>query len=116
MNSSIESFQEYIKPYLLQTIAIKTDKKIIRRGRLKIFQMKQHYAKLTLEDKDRTRIYEIPYPYDISKEGNVTNLDYHSNIFMNIHDLDFQCKLLDSTKKSKLFDEFVYILPLVEAE
>jgi hypothetical protein len=116
MNSSIENFQEYIKPYLLQTIAIKTDKKIIRRGRLKIFQMAQHYAKLTLEDEKRTRIYEIPYPYDISKEGNVTKLDYHSNVFMNIYDLELQCKFLDSSKKSKLFDEYVYILPLSEAE
>jgi len=69
MTTSLENFSEYIKPYLLETIAIKTDKKIIRKGKLKIFQVKQHYARLTLEDGERTRIYEVPYPYDISKEG-----------------------------------------------
>ena len=70
MNTALENFSEYIKPYLLDIIAIKTDKKVIRKGKLKIFQVKQHYARLTLEDGERTRIYEIPYPYDISKEGN----------------------------------------------
>tara|TARA_R110002167_G_scaffold309398_1_gene514221 strand:- start:3853 stop:4203 length:351 start_codon:yes stop_codon:yes gene_type:complete len=116
MNTALENFSEYIKPYLLDTIAIKTSKKIIRKGRLKIFQVKQHYARLTLEDGERTRIYEIPYPYDISKEGNVTTLNYRTNIFLNIQDLDLQVKLLDSTKKSKLYDELVYILPLKDVD
>jgi len=116
MTSSLENFSEYIKPYLLETIAIKTDKKIIRKGKLKIFQVKQHYARLTLEDGERTRIYEVPYPYDISKEGNVTTLNYRTKMFLNIQDLDLQVKLLDSTKKSKLYDELVYILPLRDVD
>ena len=74
--------------------------KIIRKGKLKIFQVKQHYARLTLEDGERTRIYEVPYPYDISKEGTVTTLNYKTKIFLNIQDLDLQVKLLDSSKKS----------------
>ena len=116
MTTSLENFSEYIKPYLLETIAIKTDKKIIRKGKLKIFQVKQHYARLTLEDGERTRIYEVPYPYGISKKGNVTTLNYKTNLFLNIQDLDLQVKLLDSTKKSKLYDELVYILPLRDVD
>ena len=84
MTTSLENFSEYIKPYLLENIAIKTDKKIIRKGKLKIFQVKQHYARLTLEDGERTRIYEVPYPYGISKKGNVTTLNYKTNLFLNI--------------------------------
>tara|TARA_R100001377_G_scaffold80638_1_gene59666 strand:- start:1981 stop:2331 length:351 start_codon:yes stop_codon:yes gene_type:complete len=116
MTTSLENFAEYIKPYLLETIAIKTDKKIIRKGKLKIFQVKQHYARLTLEDGERTRIYEVPYPYDISKKGTVTTLNYKTKIFLNIQDLNLQVKLLDSTKKSKLYDELVYILPLRDVD
>jgi len=58
----------------------------------------------------------VPYPYGISKKGNVTTLNYKTNLFLNIQDLDLQVKLLDSTKKSKLYDELVYILPLRDVD
>ena len=116
MNACLEDVIEHIKPHLLSDIVIKTDKKILKKGKLKIFQVKQHYARLTLEDGERTRIYEVPYPYGISKKGNVTTLNYKTNLFLNIQDLDLQVKLLDSTKKSKLYDELVYILPLRDVD
>ena len=116
MNVSIERFSDYLKPYLLQTVAICTDKKIIRKGKLRIFQMRQHYARLTLEDDVRTRIYEIPYPFKIDTDGNKTTLCYKVAQFLNFDDLDLQVKLLDSTKKSKLYNENVYIMPLSDVD
>ena len=116
MNVSIERFSDYLKPYLLQTVAICTDRKIIRRGKLRIFQMKQHYARLTLEDEVRTRLYEIPYPFSIDVEGNKTTLCYKIEEFLNFDELDLQVKLLDSTKKSKLYNENVYIMPLEDVD
>jgi hypothetical protein len=116
MNVSLERFSDYIKPYLLQTVAICTDKKIIRKGKLRIFQIKQHYARLTLEDEVRTRIYEIPYPFDITTDGNRTTLCYKINEFLNFDDLELQVKFLDSTKKSKLYNENVYIMPLADVD
>jgi len=116
MNVSLERFAEYIKPYLLQDVALCTDKKIIRKGKLRIFQIKQHYAKLTLEDEVRTRIYEIPYPFDIRTDGVKTTLSYKLDYFLNFGDLDLQVKFLDSTKKSKLYNTDVYILPLDKVE
>ena len=79
---------------------------------MRIFQIKQHYAKLTLEDEVRTRIYEIPYPFDISVDGNKTTLCYKIDRFLNFGDLDLQVKFLDSSKKSKLYNTDVYIMPL----
>lgn len=116
MNSSIEKFSDHLKPFLLQNVAICTDKKIIRKGKLRIFQMKQHYAKLTLEDEIRTRLYEIPYPYDITTDGRKLTLSYQLNKFLNIGDLDFQVKFLDSTKRSKLYDTNVFIMPLEDVK
>lgn len=116
MNVSLERFSDYLKPHLLQTVAICTDKKIIRKGKLRIFQIKQHYAKLTLEDEVRTRIYEIPYPFDITTDGRRTTLCYKIDKFLNIGDLNMQVKFLDSSKKSKLYNENVYILPLEDVD
>ena len=112
MNSSTEKFSEYLKPYLLQTIAICTDKRIVRKGKFRIFQMKQHYAKLTLEDEVRTRLYEIPYPFEIYADGDHLTLSYKLDKFLNFDNLMFQSKFLDSSKKSKLYNTNLYIMPL----
>ena len=116
MNSSMENFSDHLKPFLLQDVAICTDKKIIRKGKLRIFQMKQHYAKLTLEDEVRTRLYEIPYPYEITTDGRKLTLCYQLNKFLNFGDLDLQVKFLDSTKRSKLYDTNVFIMPLEDVK
>jgi len=116
MNSSLELFSEYIKPYLLQNVAICTDRKIIRKGKLRIFQIKQHYAKLTLEDEVRTRVYEIPYPFNITTDGRKTTFCYKLNEFLNVGDLQLQVKFLDSTKKSKIYNENLYIMPLEDVD
>ena len=116
MNVSIENFADELKPFLLQDVAICTDKKVIRKGKLRIFQMKQHYAKLTLEDEIRTRLYEIPYPYEMYSDGRKLTLSYKLDKFLNFGELDMQVKFLDSTKKSKLYDSNVYILPLEDVQ
>lgn len=116
MNVSLEKFSDHLKPYLLQEIAICNDRKIIRKGKLKIFQIKQHYAKLTLEDKTRVRVYEIPYPFEIQTRGSKTVFCYKLCKLLNIGDLDLQVKFLDSSKKSKLYNENLYILPLSEVD
>ena len=116
MNISTENFSDYLKPFLLQKVAICTDKKIIRKGKLRIFQIKQHYAKLTLEDEVRTRLYEIPYPYEMSTDGRKLTLCYKLEKFLNVGDLELQVKFLDSSKSSKLYDSNVYILPLEDVQ
>lgn len=116
MNVSLESFSDHIKPYLLQDVAICTDRKIIRKGKLRIFQIKQHYAKLTLEDEVRTRVYEIPYPFEITTQGSKTIFCYKLSKLLNFGDLDLQVKFLDSSKKSKIYNENLYIMPLREVD
>ena len=116
MNVSLENFSNHIKPYLLQDVAICTDRKIIRKGKLRIFQIKQHYARLTLEDEVRTRMYEIPYPFEITKRGSKTILCYKLSKLLNFGDLDLQVKFLDSSKKSKINNENLYIMPLHEVD
>ena len=42
MNVCLEKVTDSLKQFLLQDIIIKTDKKILKRGKLKIFQVKQY--------------------------------------------------------------------------
>ena len=110
MNISLEKVTEFLKPFLLKNIIIKTDKKVLKRGKLKIFQVKQYYINLTLEYNDANKSYEIPYPYKMSYAGDAGILNYHLSSFIPSRQIN-KVKFLDSSSRSKLYDTLVYILP-----
>tara|TARA_R110002050_G_scaffold13112_4_gene42024 strand:+ start:49 stop:399 length:351 start_codon:yes stop_codon:yes gene_type:complete len=114
MNISLEKVTEFLKPFLLQDIVIKTDKKILKRGKLKIFQVKQYYINLTLEYNDSIKSYEIPYPYRVENTDGMAILNYQLSSFIPPRQLN-KVKFLDSSSKSKIYDNLVYILPSQEA-
>lgn len=111
MNTCLEQVAEKFKPFLLKEIVIKTDKKILRKGTLRIFQLKQYFIKLFIEVGDKTRQYEIPYPFDIHESGDMLTLNYHLSTVMKDEEVILQTKLLDVTGKSKIYNNLVYILP-----
>jgi len=113
MNISLEKATEFLKPFLLQNIVIKTDKKILKRGKLKIFQVKQYYINLTLEYNDSIKSYEIPYPYRVESTDDMAILNYQLSSFIPPKQLN-KVKFLDSSSKSKIYDNLVYILPSEE--
>tara|TARA_R100001086_G_scaffold228381_1_gene147837 strand:+ start:287 stop:637 length:351 start_codon:yes stop_codon:yes gene_type:complete len=110
MNVSLEKVTDFLKPFLLQNIIIKTDKKVLKRGKLKIFQIKQYYINFTLEYKNSIKSYEIPYPYKLDWDETTAILNYHLSSFIPVRQLT-RAKFLDSSSKSKLYDNLVYILP-----
>ena len=109
MNVSLEKVTEFLKPFLLQDIIIKTDKKVLKRGKLKIFQVKQYYINLTLEFNNADKSYEIHYPYKTSYHNNIGILNYHLSSFVPVKQIN-KVKCLDSSSKSKLYNNLVYIL------
>tara|TARA_R100000742_G_C4234962_1_gene55757 strand:- start:193 stop:546 length:354 start_codon:yes stop_codon:yes gene_type:complete len=110
MNISLERVTDFFKPFLLQDIVIKTNKKVLKKGRFKIFQVKQYYINLTLEINGVNKNYEIPYPFKVDYEDNIGILNYHLSSFIP-HRQMTRVKFLDSSSKSKLYDNLVYILP-----
>ena len=109
MNVSLEKITEFLKPFLLKDIIIKTDKKILKRGKLKIFQVKQYYINLTLRFNDSDKSYEIPYPYKTSYNDDIGILNYHLSSFVPGKQMN-KVKCLDSSSKSKIYNNLVYIL------
>tara|TARA_R110002033_G_scaffold138611_1_gene177599 strand:+ start:1489 stop:1845 length:357 start_codon:yes stop_codon:yes gene_type:complete len=112
MNNCLENVIEHLKPFLLRDIIIKTDKKVLKRGRLKIFQIKQYYINLSLEYKNSIKNYEIPYPYKIhlEQDGTEAVLNYHLSSFVPVNQIN-KVKCLDTSAKTKIYDNLVYIWP-----
>ena len=114
MNISLEKVTDFLKPFLLRDVVIKTDKKILKRGKLKIFQVKQYYINLTLDYNGAIKAYEIPYPFDtkIGKDGVILN--YQLSSFIPKSHMN-KVKFLDSSSKSKLYNNLVYVLTSAES-
>jgi len=113
MNICLEKVTDSLKQFLLQDIIIKTDKKILKRGKLKIFQVKQYYINLTLEYNDSIKSYEIPYPFKIQDAEVGAILNYQLSSFIPPKQIN-KVKFLDSSSKSKIYNNLVYILPSEE--
>ena len=113
MNISLEKVTDFLKPFLLRDIIIKTDKKILKRGKLKIFQVKQYYINLTLEYNDSIKSYEIPYPFKVKSEPGTAVLNYQLSSFIPRKQIN-KVKFLDSSSKSKLYNNLVYVLTSAE--
>ena len=110
MNSCLEIVAENFKPFLLKDIVIRTDKKIIRKGMLRIFQLKQYFIRLFIEVGDITKQYEIPYPFTCNLDDDILTLNYHLSTVMKDESIIFQTKFLDASSKSKLYNNLVYVL------
>jgi len=110
MNSCLEVVAENFKPFLLKDIVIRTDKKVIRRGVLKIFQLKQYFIRLYIVVGDKTKQYEIPYPFTTKTENDILTLNYHLSTVMLSDEVILQTKLVDASNKSRIYNNLVYIL------
>ena len=110
MNVSLERVSDFLKPFLLKDIIIRTNKKGLKKGKFKIFQIKQYYINFTLEINGVNKNYEIPYPYSLQNEDDIGVLNYHLSSFIPKRQMT-RVKFLDSSSKSKLYDSLVYILP-----
>ena len=112
MNNCLENVVDDLKRFLLRDIIIRTDKKVLKKGRLKIFQIKQYYINLSLEYKNSIKNYEIPYPYKIhiEQDGAEAVLNYHLSSFVPQGQIN-KVKCLDTASRSKLYDNLVYIWP-----
>lgn len=113
MNVNIERATNFLKPFLLQDIVIRTNKKVAKRGKLKLFKVKQYFIKLHLELDEKIRIYDIPYPFDISADKNgILTLNYKlSCLNTSNKEVTSIISILNTSNAMKIYDNFLYILP-----
>ena len=116
MNTCLEVAAENFKPFLLKNIVIRTDKKIIRKGILRIFQLKQYFIRLHLDFEGKQKQYEIPYPFTTNLTKDKLTLNYHLSTVMKDESVIMQTKFLDTSNKSKIYNNLLYILPFERSE
>jgi hypothetical protein len=110
----MQHLEHILQKLLLKDITISTEKKVLKRGKLKLFNIKQFYIKLVLETaKSGNKVYEIPYPFGAQNYKDGVLFNYTLSSFCKPEtDSYAKLKLFNKTNSSKLYDNFMFILPL----
>ena len=86
--------EEELKPFLQRNVCFKIDTKILKKGRLILFNIVDFYVVFTIETafSNKRQSYEIPFPFHIEKAGpDALLLDYR---FQHLYNNDREIKRL----------------------
>jgi len=116
MTSPIE-LEKLITEHLQKTVTFSIETKILKKGRLILFCIKDFFCIFTLlceEKKNKKIVYEIPYPFDLHTGQNGKLIfDYTVNTFCKVNKgLSGLVNNLPIKKTAKLFNKRVTITPL----
>tara|TARA_Y100000310_G_C20278959_1_gene621670 strand:- start:290 stop:628 length:339 start_codon:yes stop_codon:yes gene_type:complete len=103
--------EECLKKFLQKTIKIQTKEKVLKEGRLILFNVKDFYVIFTFKTvKNELKKYEMPIPYKTSMDDSTGVFDYRFECLGNTSSsLYVRVKCLNTNKKSKLYNSVVNI-------
>lgn len=115
MTSPLE-IEKAISDHLQKTIIFSIESKILKKGKLILFCIKDFFCVFTLvceEKKNKRIVYEIPYPFDLQINDNKLVFDYTINTFCKINkQLQTSINALSLKKPAKIFNKKVTLTPL----
>jgi hypothetical protein len=105
---------QYLQLYLLQPIEFTINDKVVRRGKLKLFNFKQYFIKFTLQtDSGDIKTYDVLYPFKIYTENGNCVFNYHLSCFtQNDVETYYRIKTLNKDKCLPTYDGIMILKPL----
>ncbi len=112
---NMESYTKILQDYLQSKVIIKCNNKVLKTGKLTLFNIKQYFIRFYIEtDKKTTKVLELPYPFLMNKdsEGWCT-LNYKISSLCNNHAPTVNIlKTVNKSTTSKIYDNVINIIPL----
>lgn len=112
---NIESYTKILQDYLQSKVVIKCNNKVLKTGKLTLFNVKQYFIRFYIEtDKKTTKVLELPYPFLMGKDDNgLCTLNYKISSLCNNHAPTVNLlKTVSKSTTSKIYDNIVNIIPL----
>jgi hypothetical protein len=112
---SIEIYNKILQDFLQSKVTFRCDNKVLKTGKLKLFNIKQYFIKFYLEtDKGESKILELPYPFLMRLNNNGTcTLNYNiSSLCNNTRPIIDQLKSCKLSMSHKIYDNTITITPL----
>lgn len=110
---SIDEIEQNIKPVLLSGITFTVDNKVLKRGKLVLFSVKDFFCTFTLTNADDGKkiIYEIPYPFSTNTTVSSIEFDYTIDSFCLGNDrIKAAVNKLDIPRLSKFYNKKVVVI------
>jgi hypothetical protein len=105
--------ENQLKDLMLKHVEFKIDGKVIKRGKVKVFNTKQFFVKFKLEYGDDIKEYEIPYPYRVDKLRNGYLFDYCLSAFCpRTEEVYWRMKTLSKEDCSKIHENYLFVIAL----
>lgn len=112
---NIQIYDKILQQFLQSKIVIKIDNKVLKTGKLKLFNIKQYFIRLHIEnDKNIVKVLELPYPFLMKyNEGVGCTLNYRlTSLCNNQRDTINTLRSVNTNSPHKIFDNEVSILTL----
>ena len=108
---------QYLQQYLLQPVEFVINNKVIKRGRIKLFNFKQYFIKFTIQtESGDIKTYDVLYPFKVTLEKDMCVFNYHLSSFTQSSiETFYKVKTLNKTKCLPTYDEIMLLKPLSSA-
>ena len=110
---SPKQLESELKFFLQRDVKFRADTKILKKGRLILFNVIEYYVVFTIETafSNKRQTYEIPFPFAFAKTGpNTLVLDYRlQHIYNNNLEIKRILEKLGKETKSKYFNARVLL-------
>lgn len=98
---------------MLQNVEFKIDNKIIKRGKIKVFNTKQFFIKFKIEYLNVTKEYELPYPFKIIKTNDGFLFDYCLSAFCPpTEEVYWRMMTMNRSNISKIHNNYLRVITL----
>jgi hypothetical protein len=105
--------ENQLKPLMLADVEFVIDDKIIKRGKIRVFNTKQFFIKFRLENCNNVKDYEIPYPFRVKNVDDGYLFDYCLSAFIpNTEEVFWKMKTMNSVDSSKLHEKYLFVRKL----
>jgi hypothetical protein len=100
-----------ISKFLLSNIKFHIGEKVLKRGQLILFKIKEFYYVFTIKnEKGELKEYQLPYPFEIIEDTDSLGFSYKLDKFYNKNEfVEFKIKVIERNKKNKLYDSIVVL-------
>ena len=111
---SIDYYSDKLQKLLQSRVVIKCNKKTLKSGVVKLFNIKQYFIKLYIQtDKKEDKILELPYPFLIQDNEDGVTLNYHLSSLSNNHrEINKLLATINSNTANKIYNNIITITPV----
>lgn len=105
--------ENQLKPIILRQVEFQIDGKVIKRGKVKVFNAKQFFLKFKLDNNGTVKDYELPYPYRVELIDGGFLFDYSLSAFIPpTEEAYWKLRTINKSECSKLHDKYLHILTM----